>query len=178
METQQKAATGEADESQFVSFEIGASTFLIPIAKVVEFRTWSEPTPVPHTPDFVRGIVNIRGEIVPIYDVAARLGRGTTAANARHVVVIVRSDDSRAGGARSVGLLVDSVTDIVNARSADMASIPRIEGGDATPFMRGVVFVAERILGVTDVDRLVQETLPDGALDLPPEPHAAVPQDA
>lgn len=168
MEPQQKAATGEADEAQFVSFEIGTSTFLIPIEKVVEFRTWSEPTPVPHTPDFVRGIINIRGEIVPIYDVAARLGRGATRAEARHVVVIVRSDD-----ARSVGLLVDSVTDIVNARSADMASIPRIEGGDATPFMRGVVFVAERILGVTDVDRLVQETLPDGALDLSAEPQDA-----
>ncbi|MCA3260588.1 MAG: purine-binding chemotaxis protein CheW [Telmatospirillum sp.] len=155
------AVASEAPETQFVSFEVGADTFLIPIEKVVEFRTWSEPTAVPHTPDFVRGIVNIRGEIVPIYDVAARLGRGLTNAAARHVVVIVRSEDGR-----SVGLLVDSVTDIVNARTADMAPIPRIEGGDATPFMRGVVFVEARILGVTDVDRLVQETLPDGALQM------------
>jgi purine-binding chemotaxis protein CheW len=155
------AAATDAPETQFVSFEVGSDTFLIPIEKVVEFRTWSEPTAVPHTPDYVRGIVNIRGEIVPIYDVAARLGRGLTVAAERHVVVIVRSEDGR-----SVGLLVDSVTDIVNARSADMAPIPRIEGGDATPFMRGVVFVEERILGVTDVDRLVQETLPDGAVQL------------
>jgi purine-binding chemotaxis protein CheW len=67
-----------------VSFEVGADTFLIPIEKVVEFRTWTDPTSVPHTPDFVRGIVNIRGEIVPIYDVAARLGRGLTKAAARY----------------------------------------------------------------------------------------------
>lgn len=67
-------------EAQFVSFEIGDSMFLIPIERVVEFRIWSEPAPVPRTPDYVRGIVNIRGEIVPIYDVAARLGRGATEA--------------------------------------------------------------------------------------------------
>jgi purine-binding chemotaxis protein CheW len=146
-----------AAETQFVTFEIGDNTFLIPIDRIVEFRIWTEPTGVPHTPDFVRGIVNIRGEIVPIYDVALRLGRGRTEATARHVVVIVRSDD-----ARSVGLLVDSVTDIVTAKGADMAPLPRIDGADATPFMAGVVFVADRILGVTDVNKLVEETLPNG----------------
>lgn len=142
-------------ESQFVSFEIGDATFLIPIERVVEFRTWSEPTAVPHTPAYVRGIVNIRGEIVPIYDVSAGLGKGGTQAGSRHVVVIVRGNDGR-----SVGLLVDAVTDIVTARADDMAPMPAIEGGDATPFMSGVVFVAEKILGVTDVDRLVEETFP------------------
>ncbi|MBL8832479.1 MAG: purine-binding chemotaxis protein CheW [Rhodospirillales bacterium] len=155
METKQAAEDGP--ESQFVTFEIGENTFLIPIERVVEFRTWSEPTSVPHTPDYVRGIVNIRGEIVPVYDVAARLGRGLTQPGARHVVVIVRGEDRR-----SVGLLVDSVTDIVNARPGEMAPMPRIEGGDATPFMSGVVFAEERIFGVTDVDRLVTETFPDG----------------
>jgi purine-binding chemotaxis protein CheW len=151
-------AAGEEPETQFVTFEIGTDTFLIPIERVVEFRTWTEPTAVPHTPAYVRGIVNIRGEIVPIYDVSARLGRGATDAGARHVVVIVRDVDGR-----SVGLLVDSVTDIVNARHDAMAPMPRIEGGDATPFMAGVVFVEERILGVTDVDRLVEETFPGDA---------------
>jgi len=151
-----RAADGA--DTQFVTFEIGAETFLIPIGRVVEFRTWSEPTAVPHTQPYVRGIVNIRGEIVPIYDVAARLGRGMTEPGARHVVVIVRDD-----AFRSVGLLVDSVTDIVNARPDSMAPMPRIEGGDATPFMAGVVFVEERILGVTDVDRLVEETFPGDA---------------
>jgi purine-binding chemotaxis protein CheW len=142
-------------DTQFVSFEIGGTSFLIPIDRVIEFRTWVEPTAVPHTPDYVRGIVNIRGEIVPIYDVAARLGKGATDAGARHVVVIVRGQDGR-----SIGLLVDSVTDIVEAKSEDMAAMPAIEGGDATPFMAGVVFLAEKILGVTDVDRLVEETFP------------------
>ncbi|MEA5501981.1 chemotaxis protein CheW [Halotia wernerae UHCC 0503] len=153
----ENAAANAGHESQFVSFEIGGTTFLIPIDRVIEFRTWTEPTQVPHTPAYVRGIVNIRGEIVPIYDVAARLGRGTTDPGARHVVVIVRGHEGR-----SVGLLVDSVTDIVAARDADRAPMPSIEGGDATPFMAGVVFSADRILGVTDVDRLVEETFPHG----------------
>jgi purine-binding chemotaxis protein CheW len=142
-------------DTQFVSFEIGGTSFLIPIDRVVEFRTWVEPTGVPHTPDYVRGIVNIRGEIVPIYDVSARLGKGPADAGPRHVVVIVRGQDGR-----SIGLLVDSVTDIVTAKNEDMAAMPAIEGGDATPFMSGVVFLAEKILGVTDVDRLVEETFP------------------
>lgn len=156
MDPQRETKSSDASvEAQFVSFEIGESKFLIPIERVVEFRIWSEPTSVPRTPDYVRGIVNIRGEIVPIYDVSARLGRGSTEATARHVVVIVRSEDSR-----SIGLLVDSVTDIVNARSGNMATMPKIDGGNATPFMAGVVFIDDRILGVTDVDRLVQETFP------------------
>jgi purine-binding chemotaxis protein CheW len=158
MEAQRAAARSDASpEAQFVSFEIGEDTFLIPIERVVEFRIWSEPTAVPHTPDYVRGIVNIRGEIVPIYDVSARLGRGFTAAGERHVLVVVRGED-----ARSIGLLVDSVTDIVNVRASEMAPMPKIEGGKATPFMAGVVFIGERILGVTDIDRLVQETFPEG----------------
>jgi purine-binding chemotaxis protein CheW len=148
-------STDVSPEAQFVSFEIGETMFLIPIERVVEFRIWTEPTPVPRTPDYVRGIVNIRGEIVPIYDVAARLGRGFTEATDRHVVIIVRSED-----ARSIGLLVDSVTDIVNARTNNMAPMPKIDGGNTTPFMAGVVFIDERIVGVTDVDRLVQETYP------------------
>ncbi len=155
MDSQREGKPGDATEAQFVSFEIGDSKFLIPIERVVEFRIWSEPTVVPRTPEYVRGIVNIRGEIVPIYDVSARLGRGFTEASARHVVVIVRSEDSR-----SIGLLVDSVTDIVDAKGGNMATMPKIDGGDATPFMAGVVFIDDRILGVTDVDRLVAETFP------------------
>lgn len=156
MDAQRETKSNDASaEAQYVSFEIGDSKFLIPIERVVEFRIWSEPTAVPRTPEYVRGIVNIRGEIVPIYDVSARLGRGSTEATARHVVVIVRSEDSR-----SIGLLVDSVTDIVNANTGNMASMPKIDGGNATPFMSGVVFIDDRILGVTDVDRLVQETFP------------------
>jgi purine-binding chemotaxis protein CheW len=152
----------ESPEMQFVSFEIGDDTFLIPIERVVEFRIWTEPTIVPHTPDYVRGIVNIRGEIVPIYDVAARLGRGFTKAGDRHVVVIVRGED-----ARSIGLLVDSVTDIVNVSTNSMSAMPNIEGGKATPFMAGVVFIDDRILGVTEIDRLVEETFPEGSAYLP-----------
>lgn len=156
-----KRETGRSDDSpeaQFVSFEIGTDTFLIPIERVVEFRIWSEPTTVPHTPEYVRGIVNIRGEIVPIYDVAARLGRSFTKPSDRHVVIIVRGED-----VRSIGLLVDSVTDIVNVRASAMAPMPRIDGGKSTPFMTGVVFIDDKILGVTDIDRLVTETFPEGA---------------
>lgn len=153
----QTAHSDDSPEAQFVSFEIGSDTFLIPIDRVVEFRIWSEPTAVPHTPEYVRGIVNIRGEIVPIYDVAARMGRAHTQPTDRHVVVIVRGEDIR-----SIGLLVDSVTDIVNVRTSAMAPMPKIEGGKATPFMTGVVFIDDKILGVTDIDRLVHETFPDG----------------
>ena len=153
----QPVQADDSPEAQFVSFEIGTDTFLIPIERVVEFRIWSEPTAVPHTPEYVRGIVNIRGEIVPIYDVAARMGRTHTQPTDRHVVVIVRGEDSR-----SIGLVVDSVTDIVNVRTSAMAPMPKIEGGKATPFMSGVVFIDSKILGVTDIDRLVQETFPEG----------------
>lgn len=151
------AATGVPD-GQFVSFEVQAQTYLIPIERVVEFRMWHEPTSVPHSPGYVRGIVNIRGEIVPIYDVGARLGRGLTEPGPRHVVVIVKGED-----ARSVGLLVDSVTDIVSARQDEMAAMPKIDGSSSTPFMSGVVFIEDRIVSVTDIEQLILETFTAGA---------------
>ncbi len=147
---------------QFVAFEVQTQTYLIPIDHVVEFRTWLEPTRVPQSPDYVLGIVNIRGEIVPIYDVGARLGRGPTEPSPRHVVVIVKSDD-----ARSVGLLVDTVTDIVSARSDEMATMPKIDGSSSTPFMSSAVFIDDRILSVTDIAKLVEETFLAGAAASP-----------
>ena len=135
-------------ESQFVSFEIGDATFLIPIERVVEFRTWSEPTAVPHTPAYVRGIVNIRGEIVPIYDVSARLGKGGTQAGSRHVVVIVRGNDGR-----SVGLLVDAVSEVVEI-AADMIEPPPNFGATVRrDFIRGMGKYGGRFVILLEPDR-------------------------
>lgn len=148
-----KGAAMDLPCGQFVAFEVQTQTYLIPIDRVVEFRTWHEPTRVPRSPDYVLGIVNIRGEIVPVYDVAARLGCGTTAPSPRHVVVIVKGND-----ARSVGLLVDTVTDILSARPDDMATMPKFDGSSSTPFMSSAVFIEDRIVSVTDIEKLIEET--------------------
>ena len=88
-------------------FRVGAESYGVDIRLVREIRAWSPTTNLPNTPDYVRGVINIRGSIVPILDVRARFGQGQTDASKAHVVIVV------AIGARSVGLLVDAVSDIV-----------------------------------------------------------------
>lgn len=150
---------GDGAGLQFIAFEVGADRFALPIQHVIEFRTWTEPTIMPNTPPYMRGIINVRGEILPIYDLAARIGRSPTQATPRHVVILSQNVDGQ-----TTGILVDSVSDILSVAPEAISSLPRVEGGDATPFMSGVVIVEGEMLGIIDVDRLVRESTAAAAL--------------
>jgi len=138
---------------QFIAFEVGTDRFALPIASVIEFRTWIEPTMMPNTPAYLRGVINVRGEIIPIYDFAARLGRGLTQATPRHIVILAHNQSGQ-----TTGLLIDQVLDILSVVPEAISAMPRIEGVDAAPFLTGVVAVDAEMLGIVDVDRLVSES--------------------
>jgi purine-binding chemotaxis protein CheW len=143
----------EVQTIQFIAFEVGSDRFALPIQHVIEFRTWIEPTIMPNAPHYMRGIINVRGEIIPIYDLAARIGRPLTDATPKHVVILAQNAD-----AQITGVLVDSVSDILSINQSGIAALPRIEGGEATPFLSGVISVDSELLGIIDVDKLVRES--------------------
>jgi purine-binding chemotaxis protein CheW len=137
---------------QFIAFEVGQDRYALPIESVIEFRTWIEPTAMPNTPVYLRGVINVRGEIIPIYDFAGRLGRPLTNATPRHVVILTQNQASQ-----TTGLLIDQVLDILSVQPEEISAMPRIDGVDAAPFLTGVVAVDGELLGIVDVDRLVFE---------------------
>src|ERR1700761_8577950 len=100
-------AHNATDRRELTSFRIGEQEFCVDIMSVREIRGWTPATPLPRTPDYVRGVINLRGAVLPIIDLAARLGLQTTETTARHVIMVVHL------GGRTVGLLVDAVSDIV-----------------------------------------------------------------
>jgi purine-binding chemotaxis protein CheW len=137
-----------ASALQFISFTVGLQTFAVDIVAVREIRRWSDTTPLPHVPEFVRGVINLRGVIVPIYDLKARFGRGQTEPTRTHVVIIV------AVAGRMVGLLVDAVLDILSIQPEQLLAVPEIENTPETVFLRGIVTVEDRMIAVLGLDLL------------------------
>lgn len=122
-----------ADMRQLVSFAIRGQNYCVDILAVREIRMWNGATALPNSSDFIRGVINLRGTIVPVVDLRMRFGLGLTETTAGHVVVIVAVDTAQ------IGLLVDSVSDIITVSGKDIADIPRIEGEEQNPFFQGLI---------------------------------------
>jgi len=139
--------TGKARE--LIAFNIGEQQFSLCTAAVREIRGWTPATPLPHAPPFVLGVVNLRGVVLPIVDLAVRLGFPPSQPTARHAIIVVEFGDQVAG------LLVDGVSDIFTADDAQIQPTPEIAAGTAKLYLRGVIALDGRLVAVLDVDNLL-----------------------
>ena len=147
------AVAGLGDTRQFVTFSLGEQQYCVDIMSVREIRTSNLVTPLPSAPDFLRGVINLRGTIVPIIDLRTRLGLGRTEASASHIVVIVTIED------RLNGLLIDGVSDILTVRASEIAAVPTGDGESPNPFCEGLITQGEAMLIVIALDRLTKPML-------------------
>lgn len=138
-----------SDLLQFIALEVRGRAFALPIGSVVEFRTWIEPTPLPNAPFHVLGIVNIRGEIVPVFDVGALLGYGRTQPSPWHVIILAVTSREQV-----VGLLVDDVSDIIHCSEESVTDLPQSETPGDSPVVQSVVDAGDSVTGVIDIDCL------------------------
>lgn len=137
---------GEA--RQFLSFTVGNEEYGVDIMTVREIKGWTEVTRLPNTPEFIRGVMNLRGLIIPIFDLRTRFHLGVTEATAKHVVIIL------AVGERNIGILVDTVSDILDA-SAEQIKPPPDTGGDIQKqCVSGLISNNDRMVVVLDVSKL------------------------
>jgi purine-binding chemotaxis protein CheW len=118
---------------------------------VREIKGWSEITHLPKQPEYVRGVLNLRGAIVPIIDLRCRFGQGLTAATPLHIVIIVQIN------ARQVGLLADRVLDIVSTEVSQIQSVPRIANGSRISFLSGLVTIEAGMIALIDLPHLLSE---------------------
>jgi purine-binding chemotaxis protein CheW len=132
---------------QFISFTIGDEEYGVDIMAIREIKGWSATTALPNAPAYMRGVINLRGAIVPILDLRSRFGRGTTDATARHVIMVV------AVGNRVAGLLVDAVADILAVSGDDIQPVPQLEH-TASGFLTGLVTVDGRMVALLDLDHV------------------------
>ncbi|GIK48781.1 MAG: chemotaxis protein CheW [Hyphomonadaceae bacterium] len=118
---------------ELISFRIAEQEFCLDIMAVREIRGWTAATPLPHSPSYVRGVINLRGAVLPILDLKARLGLGVSEPSARSVIIVVHI------GARLVGLLVDGVSEILAAERATIQPTPNVGCDTVSRFVRGII---------------------------------------
>jgi purine-binding chemotaxis protein CheW len=133
---------------QLIAFSIGDQTYGVEITTVREIRAWNGATPLPNTREFVRGVINLRGTIVPIFDLRARFGEGQTEPTKNHVVVVMSV------GEKWVGMLVDAVSDILTVDRDDIHAVPEGNMLD-TELLAGIVTHENRMVGLIDLEAVI-----------------------
>lgn len=144
-----EVAHNGAMPTQFISFAIGDDQYGVDIMAVREIKGWSEITHLPKQPDYVRGVLNLRGVIVPIIDLRCRFGQGLTEATPMHIVIIVQI------AARQVGLLADRVLDIVSIDATKIQAVPRIARASRIDFLSGIVTIESGMIALIDLPHLL-----------------------
>jgi purine-binding chemotaxis protein CheW len=142
---------------ELMAFRIGAQEFCVDIGSVREIRGWTPATALPHSPAFVRGVINLRGAVLPIVDLAARLGLPAIEANSRNVVIVVQI------GRQIVGLLVDAVSEILTVADEAIQPTPDVASEMAKTFVRGVLAMQGRMISLIALDDLLPKSQRDAA---------------
>jgi purine-binding chemotaxis protein CheW len=153
-EAQAPAGLVEASDAvtaanQLISFAIGDDQYGVDIMAVREIKGWTEITHLPKQPDYVRGVLNLRGVIVPIIDLRCRFGQGLTEATPLHIVIIVQI------GTKPIGLLADRVLDIVSLDQSQIQPVPRIAQASRVEFLSGLVTVERAMIALIDLRNLL-----------------------
>jgi purine-binding chemotaxis protein CheW len=146
--------------TQIISFAIDNDQYGVDIMAVREIKGWSQITHLPRQPESVRGVLNLRGAIVPIIDLRCRFGQGLTEATPVHVVIIVQV------GTRQVGLLADRVLDIVSFDASQVQPVPKIAQASRIDFLSGLVTMDGAMIALIDLHNLL--SIPVGEAERTP----------
>ncbi|KKX31961.1 chemotaxis protein CheW [Rhizobium sp. LC145] len=136
---------------ELIAFRIGEQEFCVNIMSVREIRGWTPATPMPHAPAYVLGIINLRGAVLPIVDLSARLGMKPTEPSPRHVIIVAQVKS------RVVGLLVEAVSDILTVTDENMQPVPEISSDIEKQYARGILAIEKRMICMIELDALFPE---------------------
>lgn len=134
-----------AGSVEFISIAIGNDQYGVDIMSVREIKEWTDVRPLPKQPEYMRGVRDLRGVVVPIIDLRCRFGQGLTDCTPTHVVVIVQIED------RQIGLLADQVLDIVSFEQSEVQPVPSVGRSARTRFLSGLVTVEGALIALIDL---------------------------
>ena len=142
------------DGVQYLTFSLGDEEYGVEILKVQEIKGFTPVTPIPNTPPHVKGVMNLRGTIVPVIDLRLRLGMAPTECAPFTVIIVM------AVGTKIVGAVVDAVSDVLHVPRADIQPAPQLGGADAR-CIAGIAQAGEKLIVLLDVDAVLRhEDLP------------------
>ncbi|ESR25160.1 chemotaxis protein CheW [Lutibaculum baratangense] len=137
--------------AELIAVSLGAQKFAIDIMSVREIRGWTTSTPLPQAPSYVLGMINLRGAVLPVIDLGAKLGFGNTNPQRSSVVVVVQ------GGGQQVGLLVDAVCDILTVGQNSVQDVPEVGAGAVHDAVLGVMTIDDEIVSILALDHVLGE---------------------
>jgi purine-binding chemotaxis protein CheW len=144
-----RKAGNTADSDQYLTFTLQGEDYGIEILRVQEIKGFTKVRPVPNAPSYVKGAINLRGEVVPVVDLRARFGIPETEYTHFTVTIVVSVGD------RCVGLVVDAVSDVLNIPKEQIEETPHLGGDTDAGFFQGMAKAGERLVLLLNVDRLV-----------------------
>ncbi len=142
-------ALDNLDSVQFLTFGVAGEEYGVDITQVHEVKGWSEPTRLPNSPAHIRGVLNLRGTIIPIHDMRERFIRQATEPESTHVIIVTQFDG------RMAGMLVDTVNDILTLSPSDIKEIPEDRAEDRSRFINGMITEGERMVVVLNIPQLL-----------------------
>jgi len=142
-----------ASNGQLLTFVVASEEFGVDILRVQEIRGWSRPMPLPKTPSYIKGVINIRGDIVPIADLRERLGLDRVEVGPTTVIVVVRVE--HAGRGRTMGFVVDAMSDVTTVTQDAIKPPPDLaDAAGVASMASGIALVEQRMITILDVDRV------------------------
>lgn len=139
---------------QFLTFCVGDEEYGVQLMTIREIRGWTVPTQLPNSPSFMKGVINLRGVVIPIFDLRHRFNMGVTTPNEKNVVIII------AVGERLIGILVDAVSDILEVTKEQIRPAPQVDSKIDEDFVEGLISVEDKMVVILNIENLFDpETL-------------------
>jgi purine-binding chemotaxis protein CheW len=143
------AASGDPGRYQYLTFSLGQEEYGIEILRVQEIKGYSAVTPLPNLPSYIKGVMNLRGTVVPVVDLRAKFGMSDSEYTRFTVIIVVNV------GQRVVGLIVDAVSDVLDVAASEVVPAPEMGAGVDTSFLTGMAKSEERLVSLLAIERVV-----------------------
>lgn len=145
------------DGNQYLTFLLAGEEYGVDILRVQEIKGWDTVTKIPNTPEYVKGVINIRGTIVPIIDLRQRFGLEEKVYGPTTVVIVLRVESD--SGERTMGIVVDAVSDVYNIAGEEEKPAPDFGAEIDTEYVRGLATVDQKMVILLDIDQLIKHGL-------------------
>jgi len=150
--------------NQFLTFMLGEEEYGVDILNVQEIRSWESATSIPNTPDYVLGVINLRGLVVPIIDLRKRFAMSQAEFGPTTIIVIVKMLD-QSNKSKTIGMVVDEVSDVYNISAEEVGEMPDFGSVVGTEFIKGVATVNDTMVIILDIESLINTgVLGDGEM--------------
>lgn len=141
-----------AQGRELIAFRLGEQEFCLDVMNVREIRGWTPATQLPHAPSYMLGVINLRGTVLPIIDLSARMGFPPAEPSTRHAIMVVEI------GKQVIGFLVDAVSEIFSGKDEEVQPTPDVASAATRSLIQGVIAAEGRMISVLSLDMITETT--------------------